>query len=139
MARLELSRDSRIVHWGYHFSRGLSLAGLCISCHQLFRTNQCFWHDQCGASRCVHLTNELGMKLDQSCPKLSLPSILAILKNFEHILCLLLGMLLLESVYHELSVVWPGSLSLCQIHLDEVSLVEIWAVYPITVQLVNDR
>ena len=62
-----------------------------------------------------------------------------ILRNLEHILGLLLGMLLLESGYHELSVVWPDSLALCQTHLDEASLVVILAVNPITVQLGNGQ
>ena len=33
-----------------------------------------------------------------------------------------LGMLLLESDYHELSVAWSDSLALCQTHLDGVDL-----------------
>ena len=33
-----------------------------------------------------------------------------------------LGMLLLESDYHELSLAWPDSLALCQTHLDGVDL-----------------
>ena len=66
------------------------------------------------------------------------PSVLAIPKNSKHILRLLLGMLLLKSGYHELSVVWPDSLAL-YIHLDEANLVVILAVYTITVQLGNGQ
>ena len=46
-----------------------------------------------------------------------------------------LGMLLLESDYHELSAAWPDFLALCQTHLDGVDLTVILAVFPTTTLL----